>query len=472
MELPIRLIADLPKELAESLEQVRTPMSGLTQAIQAKTDVIIVLDDDPTGSQTVHGVSVLTDWDLKSIIAELERGSSLFFILTNSRSLTENKAKDLAYTIGQNIKKAQQITGKQCMLISRSDSTLRGHYPAEVDALLEGLGDAKSLTIIIPAFFEGGRYTIEDVHYVREAERLIPAAQTAYGRDHYFGFEHSQLAAWIEEKTAAKVVSEEVVSFSIEELRTANEEKLIAKLDQCRSGQVVIVNALCYQDLQKFALALFRSQQAVICRTAASFVAALQNQAPKPWLGQEILAEAHKKQGGLVVVGSYVPKTTQQLAHLRASITAQFIEIEVPKLLAEADIVPKVNQLSQEIDDHLQAGQDVVLYTSRDFIAKDEQDEGLDLGAKISTFISQIVGQLSRPPRYLISKGGITSSDIATKSLQIKAAKVMGQILPGVPVWQAGPESLFPDLPLIIFPGNVGQTDSLSLVMQKLKTRP
>jgi uncharacterized protein YgbK (DUF1537 family) len=67
----------------------------------------------------------------------------------------------------------------------------------------------------------------------------------------------------------------------------------------------------------------------------------------------------------------------------------------------------------------------------------------------------------------LIAKGGITSSDIATKSLKVKLAMVAGSILPGVPVWKLGEESLFPGMHYVIFPGNVGGDDALSLAVAK-----
>ena len=60
------------------------------------------------------------------------------------------------------------------------------------------------------------------------------------------------------------------------------------------------------------------------------------------------------------------------------------------------------------------------------------------------------------------------SSDIGTKALKVTCATAMGQILPGIPVWQTGAESTFPGLPYVIFPGNVGKADSLKLIVEKL----
>ena len=72
-------------------------------------------------------------------------------------------------------------------------------------------------------------------------------------------------------------------------------------------------------------------------------------------------------------------------------------------------------------------------------------------------------------PRYILAKGGITSSDIATRALNVKKAMVLGQILPGVPVWKLGAESRFPNLAYIVFPGNVGDDRALIAVVRQLK---
>ena len=52
---------------------------------------IIVLDDDPTGVQTVHDVSVYTDWSVESMREGFAEKNKLFFVLTNSRGFTEEE---------------------------------------------------------------------------------------------------------------------------------------------------------------------------------------------------------------------------------------------------------------------------------------------------------------------------------------------------------------------------------------------
>ncbi|MEN0051359.1 MAG: nucleotide-binding domain containing protein, partial [Bacteroidota bacterium] len=317
-----------------------------------------------------------------------------------------------------------------------------------------------------------GRYTIDDVHYVKQGEQLIPAAQTPYAQDKSFGYTQSNLKKWVEEKTAGEVKAEAIISFSIEELRTKSVEVLVEKLNRISPNSTCIVNAVSYADLAIFALALMSSEVQVICRTAASFVAAIASTHGHYLLQKKDLIEKENQiAGGLIIVGSYVPKTTQQLLHLQANTNIQSLELDVRKILeaAQNHSTPTLLQTyTNQINKTLQSGSDLVVYTSRKLIAADTQTENLNIGKMISNFLTNLVSQLKIRPKYLIAKGGITSSDVATESLQVKRAIVKGQVLLGIPVWSLDVESRFPDLSYIIFPGNVGEEDAITRVVEML----
>ena len=100
---------------------------------------IIVLDDDPTGVQTVHGISVYTGWTIENIEAGFDENNSLFFILTNSRGMTADETAKVHTEIGRNIAAVARKKNRDFILISRSDSTLRGHYPLETLTLKKTL---------------------------------------------------------------------------------------------------------------------------------------------------------------------------------------------------------------------------------------------------------------------------------------------------------------------------------------------
>ena len=442
----------IPKEDLKPLIQASLKSSG---------KVIVVLDDDPTGTQTVHDVPVLTTWDTLALENELNQGSSIFYILTNSRSLTPELANARNREIGGNLKSVFGKVDKEMILISRSDSTLRGHYPNEVEALMESTDFQNYGTVIIPAFFEGGRYTINDVHYVREKEDLIPAAETPFAQDKAFGFGHSNLKKWVEEKTKREVKAEEVKSVSIDTLRSKSLEALKSYLEALPKNVTLIVNASDYYDLEKLALAFLTFKSSFIFRTAASFVKAIAGLPSKALLSREDLVATNNENGGLIVVGSYVPKTSRQLSDLLEKKDLRAIKIDIDAVLKKEI---SVEEVVAEMHLYLAAGEHVVIYTSRELrIGKDEKSS-LQIGNTISNFITETVSSLEVMPKFIIAKGGITSSDIATKALNIKRAKVLGQALPGVPVWI--PEN---DIPYIIFPGNVGNDDSLAVLYDKIK---
>ncbi|MEL6142148.1 MAG: four-carbon acid sugar kinase family protein, partial [Bacteroidota bacterium] len=351
-----------------------------------KVDVIIVLDDDPTGTQTVYDLPVLTSWSQDVILTEFQAGTPTFFILTNSRSLTEDEAIKLAREIGQNIANAATITQKEYLIISRGDSTLRGHYPAEVDALERGLGLKNSVHFLVPAFFEGGRYTVKDVHYVQQGEQLIPAGETPYSRDKVFGYTASNLREWVTEKRKESVATIMVESIAISELRSDHLLALISKLNALHPGTTCIVNAITYEDLHAFAWALLQAEVRPVLRTAASFVRAITGLPERNLLtGKEIVAK--HQLGGLIVVGSYVPKSSQQLHHLTATFPHfKKLEIDVETLLNNATQKRDLIAYSGKIDQWIEAGQSVLIYTSRKLITVATEIENQQLGQRISNF--------------------------------------------------------------------------------------
>jgi uncharacterized protein YgbK (DUF1537 family) len=425
---------------------------------------IIVLDDDPTGTQTVHGVPVITNWEKATIETEYENKTPLFYILTNSRALVTAEAEKMAFQIGSTIKEI----GKPTFVISRGDSTLRGHFPEEVTALATGLGwENDYLIVLAPAFFEGNRFTKDDIHYVKEGEEWIPAAETPYAKDKTFGYTNSNLREWVVEKSKGKISLSEIDSVSISELESFDNDLILNKID--KTPKVLIVNALSPEHLEVFVKVLGETKRHIVFRTAASFVPAIGEITRKPLLERKDFLQGNSKSGGLIVVGSHVPKTTQQLnALLKSNIVP--LEFEVEKFLREGKIY--FNELSRKLNEILGNKKDVVLYTSRQLVSKRTENESLILSVKVSLGLVFLVQNLAQRPAFLIAKGGITSSDVATKGLGIQRALVMGQILPGVPVWQADQSSRFPDLTYVVFPGNVGDEFGLLDAYNKLNRKP
>lgn len=430
---------------------------------------LVVLDDDPTGTQTVYNIPVLTTWEVPALLHEFTQKTPLFYILTNSRSLPVTEAQALARGIGTNLLKASQQTEQSITVISRSDSTLRGHFPEEVDELAETLGIPHATTVVIPAFLEGGRYTIHDVHYVQDGKDLIPASETPFAQDAVFGYKNSDLKLWVEEKTQGKVAAASVISLSIEDIRQQGVSFITQKLMNCPAPSVCIVNAASHSDLATVGLALLAAMargKVFIYRTAASIVPVLAGLPPRPLLTADQL-NIQKGKAGLIIIGSYVPKTSSQLEHLKTRQHLKFLEINVADLLSDHR-AESIRQVTRTVDTYLQNGETPVIYTSRKLITGEDKASSLHIGNQVSEGLVSIVKNIVTEPAYVLAKGGITSSDVATKGLGIKRATVWGQILAGVPVWKPGEESKFPGVPYIVFPGNVGGPEALSEIVQKL----
>ncbi|HYE11667.1 MAG TPA: four-carbon acid sugar kinase family protein [Patescibacteria group bacterium] len=450
----------------------------LEQALEGLNRKIVVLDDDPTGVQTVHDVSVYTSWDMEAITSGFNEDNSIFFILTNSRGFTKEETVKVHSEIAVTLTEVSKNTGKDYILISRSDSTMRGYYPVETATLKGGIeGNSEKRfdgEIIFPFFKEGGRFTIGNVHYVKEGDFLTPAGQTEFAKDKSFGYKSSHIGEYVEEKTSGLFRKEDCTYISLEDIRNENIQKITAQLMAVRNFNKVIVNAIDYVDVKVFALAYInaiKKNKEFIFRSAAAVTKVLGGVRDIPLLSKEKLIEKDNKNGGVILIGSHVNKTTQQFEALKGCKNPlELIEFNQHLVLEENGLQHEVMRVIAEAEKHIKNGKNVVVYTRRERfdLETDDKDKQLMISVQISDAVTSIIGKLSIRPNFIIAKGGITSSDVGTKALKVKKALVMGQIKPGIPVWMTGTESKFPQMPYIIFPGNVGEIDTLKEIVDLL----
>jgi uncharacterized protein YgbK (DUF1537 family) len=468
-----QFIRDLPPAVPE--DEIDAAWLAAVQKMPGK---VIVLDDDPTGVQTVHSVPVYTAWDADTLRQVLQDPSRVVYVLTNSRAVTAAQTEALHSRLAADLNRVAAEVDVRFLLVSRGDSTLRGHYPLETKVLREGLTDtAFDGEIIVPFFREGGRVTFRDVHYVKEGDTLLPAGQTEFARDATFGYSASDLREWIEEKTNGEYAASQVISIGLDTLRRRDIQAVAGQLCNVEKFNKVIVNAVDDTDLKVFVIGLgeaLRQGKQFLFRTAASFVRAVGGIRPKPLLRGEALFPGDRPSGpGLVLVGSYVEKTTRQLQALRAVPGLVWVEWQVPEAQTEKRFQAEVDRVARAVEEALTSGSDVCVHTSRRYYRRDEPaakgDEDLTFSARVSEGLVQVVRRLQVPPGFLVAKGGITSSDVGVKGLGVRRAMVMGQIAPGVPAWELGPESRFPGLPYVIFPGNVGDDETLKQVVETLR---
>jgi uncharacterized protein YgbK (DUF1537 family) len=425
---------------------------------------VAVLDDDPTGTQTVYGVDVLASWSVEMLAEALSDRAPCFYVLTNTRSLEASQAAKIVREVTANLAAAGKLAGVRFSIVSRSDSTLRGHFAAELEAIESGLDVTFDAKFMVPAFFEGGRYTIDDVHFVTNRETLVPVAETEFARDRTFGYNNSRLPEWIEEKTAGAVPAASVVSIQISALRSeGGPEALRQRLLGLPKGAHVVVNAAAYSDLEVFTRGLLAAEAAgkrYLVRSAASFVRVRAGLEGRALLSPtEIAGEGSGP--GLIVVGSYVGKTTAQLELLLELPGVVGIEMVVDRLGRALTRSGEVARVHAAAEGAMNAGRHAVVFTSRTRDSAVGSAGDLSAGRIVSEALVDVVRLLGNRPRFLLAKGGITSSDIAIRGLGMKKARVLGQASSGVPVWEMGPETRFPGMRLVVWPGNVGDPHSL-----------
>jgi uncharacterized protein YgbK (DUF1537 family) len=435
-----------------------------------RTTRIVVLDDDPTGSQTVHSCLLLTHWDPRTLEAALRDEAPLFFVLTNTRGMDPARAAAVTREVCRNLKIAldrleARGLGVNPILVSRSDSTLRGHYPVETDVIAEELGPFDA-HFLVPAFIEGGRITRHSTHYLLVDGKPVPVHETEFARDSVFGFGTAYLPDYVEEKTGGRIRAGEVERFLLEEVR-GDVRRRLARL----AGNVCcVVDAETQSDLDRFARQVNEvaaGGKRFLFRSAASLLTALAALPPQPIPAEAMWRYARGDRPGAVVVGSHVRKTTEQLEALLRHPDVAAVEVDVERI--GGDAAGLLREVSARARSAHEAGRHAVIYTSRKEKRFDDRAERLAFGERVSALLMDVVRNLPETLGFLISKGGITSNDVLSAGLALRTARVLGQILPGCSVIRC-PEDhpRFPGLPVVIFPGNVGDRRALRTALERL----
>ena len=475
-------------EFLDALVPARSvPVSEIASAVVTSKRFLVVLDDDPTGTQTVSGVPVLTTWSVEDLRWAFSQDVTAFYVLTNTRSLSDEDAGVRVREVAANVVGAARLEGVEFVVASRSDSTLRGHFPLETDVLSDTLAQAGlniDGVVIVPAYIEAGRFTVDSVHWVRSAGGLVRAGESEFARDATFGYESSDLRDYVAEKTRGRWRATDVARITIEDIRLGGVERVTAVLESLSGGRPVVVDAASDDDLRVLALALMHAEQRgvrLLYRVGPSFVRARAGIEARGALSVEEVREITRCEArgaapasahGLVVVGSHVAQTTRQLQRLRALDGLAAFEIDVERLL---NPTTRAGQIAEAIDDIVSnlGSTDVLVETSRTLVRSDDAETSLAIARSVSTALVEVVrGVLGRRvPCWIVAKGGITSSDIATEALKIRRAWVRGPLLNGiVSLWEPVPGSLW-TLPYVVFAGNVGDDEALFEVVAKLRGR-
>ena len=463
---------------------------------------IVVLDDDPTGSQTVHSCPLLLQWDRATLLEGLARPSPLLFVLANTRALAPEAAAERVQEIARALKGAMAeldaAAGPDApginhwLIVSRGDSTLRGHFPVEVDGLEAELGPFDA-TFLVPAFLQGGRTTVAGVHLLYGE----PVHTSAFGRDGLFGYATSFLPAWVAEKTAGRIPADQVELVGLKELE-GTQEGLLQRLAGLEGNPCVAVDAERPQQLGALAAAVreltapsatepWGRPRRFLSQSAASWIEALAQLPPQP-LAPAGLAALRRVDGGgagggplpgLVLVGSHVPLADAQLELLLAEPSCGGVEIAVAKLARVLEgPVPLEMQASLEqawlaqLETVLAAGQTPVLFTSRGELQCRSAAERRRLGLELAALMARLAAALAPQLGYLISKGGITTHTLLADGLGLARVELQGQLLPGLSLVLTPGDGVVPDLPVLTFPGNLGDPETLRAAWRLMEGMP
>ncbi|MGF9650507.1 four-carbon acid sugar kinase family protein [Pseudarthrobacter oxydans] len=496
--------------LAAYPAEVPIPAGAVADALaaaNAKTPrVLVVLDDDPTGTQSVADLPVLTRWEASDFTWAFEHiarsgCSPAVYVLTNSRSLDPAEAAVRSEEVVRNaLAAAGSLEKLRLGFVSRSDSTLRGHYPLEPDVIAATVADATGEktdgVVLVPAFPDAGRVTIGGVHYMRgtgdAAGTLTRVSATEFAKDATFGFTTSVMPAYVEEKSHGRFAADSVIVLDLNIIRAGaaasdpvdgaqiSANAIADAIEAATNSTPIVADIVTENDLRALSLGLEEAERRgkkLLYRVGPPFGRAR--------IGQEIRtelsgAEAYagntpSEAGGLIVVGSHVGVTTRQLKALTEQhSSARIVEIDVEKLLAAETAAAADAYLDQTVETVVEAlrGGDVIVHTSRLLIKTDDPAESLRIARTVSAAVVAVVNRTLKtfPPRFVIAKGGITSSDVAAHGLEIRHAIVRGPMLPGiVSLWEPvdGPAK---GIPYIVFAGNVGDDQSLADVTRKLSS--
>jgi uncharacterized protein YgbK (DUF1537 family) len=416
---------------------------------------------------------LLTRWDVETLKQGLEDDTPLFFVLTNTRGMSAEDAADLTREVCVNLREAldQLATAGiniNPLLVSRSDSTLRGHYPVETDVIAEELGPFDG-HFLVPAFFEGGRITRDSIHYLMIDGKPVPTHETEFAKDSVFGYSTSYLPDYVEEKTAGKIKAEQVQRFLLDEVRDDIHGDVLNRLLAMQDNACGVIDCEQQSDLDRFAAQIqvaAEQGKRFLFRSGASLLTSLAKLPPQPIDANHMASYVRDGRAGAVIVGSHVKKTTSQLNELLKQEGIVPIEVDVERI--HDDVSSLLEEIVKAATDAHERNETPVIFTSRTEKTFADQQTRLAFGEQVSAFLMDVVRNLPATIGFLISKGGITSNDVLSDGLALRTSRVVGQILAGCSVVRC-PEDhpRYPQLPVVIFPGNVGDEHALALVYRR-----
>jgi uncharacterized protein YgbK (DUF1537 family) len=424
---------------------------------------LVVLDDDPTGVQTLGGIRVLLAWEAVSI-AEALVGRPSVHLITNSRARAPESARTL-------VAEAAQLTlasVPEAHVVLRGDSTLRGHVREEYEALRAATApDSWPVLLLVPALPSAGRVTRGGVQMILRNGGSIPLDGTEYARDGVFSYSTAGLLGWAEERSGGLFAAANGREIHLAELRRGGAgivAEVLRELDSNGRPAVLAPDAETDDDLALIAegyAAAIRAGVTALVRCAPAFAGVLAGTTASRLVDPPPSSE----DGVLLVCGSYVPSTTRQLGALATARPGTLVVVDADTL-AGPDAEVEIARATAAASAVLRRERFAVIATTR---TRSEQTSSMAAGERIATGLARVAGLVEPRPPVIIAKGGITSAVTLRTGLGVDVADVVGPVLPGVSLWhaQAGGRPL----DYLVVPGNVGDDDLLVRLLDTITGR-
>jgi uncharacterized protein YgbK (DUF1537 family) len=412
---------------------------------------VAVLDDDPTGVQTLGGVRVLLDWRDERAVRTAGRARSLH-LLTNARAFPPVEARTLVRSAAAAVLSAAPNT----RVVLRGDSTLRGHVLEEYLAVRDALGTAGyPPLVLVPALPSAGRVTVDGVQYLERDGARLPVHVTEYASDGVFAYSSSRLLEWAEERTRGLFPAAEGTEVHLATLREDGPGAVAAALTRAAAGgqaTAVAVDSETADDVELVAEGLGRAAAAgleSIVRCGPALAGALGAATAREYVDVPAAARV------LLVCGSYVPQSLRQLAAVAARFPDAVVAVD-PAELATAAFDEPARALAARLDEGL-----AVLAVAG---VRSAELSDLAGGLRVARGLAALLAKIDRPDALVLLKGGVTSAVGLREGLGAEAADIVGPVLPGVALWQILEPARRSAL---VIPGNVGGDDLLVDLLER-----
>lgn len=422
---------------------------------------ILILDDDPTGTQSMAGVPVVLRTDEDTIRAAAADAPAAIHLVTNSRAWSPEEAH--ARTVAA--ARAGRVVLPEAELVLRGDSTLRGHVWEEYDALREvAYPGEEPVLLLAPALPEAGRITVDGVHLLETDGQRQPLHDTAYARDPAFGYPDADLLSWADHRSGGAFSRSRGRTLHLDDLRSGGGAAVAGLLGEVAAGRgpaVCAADAVTIADLQLIMDGYREARAArvpVILRTAPTGAGVLTGATATGTV--ELPADAD---GVLVVCGSYVPRSVRQLGALVERHPAALVELS-PAELVRVGPETLAPRLAGELAERLDRDGLAVLAVER---PGEDGPGDLDRQAAVAEALVAVVRHLERTPGVVITKGGVTSATVIRDGLGASMASVIGPVVSGVGRWDAVGDGR--RVSCLVVPGNVGDDHILRGLVDALR---